>query len=246
MTRDEILAATSMPLASPSYPAGPYRFIDREYFLIHYESDPDAIRAMLPEPLEPDGNHVIYEWMKMLDSAGFGSYQESGIAIAAKFNGEPCNFSTMMFLDDESPTTGGREIWGFPKKIGKPDLRVVHDTLTGTLKYADREVAFGTMGYKYQSLSQDHGATLAGMGKLNVNLKWIPDVDGKPKIVQLVGYHLQDITLKGAWAGPARLHLIPHSNCRVADLPVRKMLYGRHLIADLTLPYGHVLHDYLA
>ena len=49
-----------------------------------------------------------------------------------------------------------------------------------------------------------------------------------------------------AWAGPARLHLVPHSNCRVADLPVRKMLYGRHLIADLTLPYGHVLYDYLA
>ena len=32
------------------------------------------------------------------------------------------------------------------------------------------------------------------MKRLNVNLKWIPDVDGRPKIVQLVGYHLQDIT----------------------------------------------------
>ena len=27
MTRDEILAASSMPLASPSYPKGPFRFI---------------------------------------------------------------------------------------------------------------------------------------------------------------------------------------------------------------------------
>lgn len=246
MNRDEILSASSMPLGSPSYPHGPYRFVDREYLLIHYESDPDAIRHLLPEPLEPDGNHVIYEWMKMLDSSGFGSYQESGVAIAAKWNGEPCNYTVMMFLDDESPTTGGREIWGFPKKIGTPDLRVVHDTLTGTLNYAGREVALGTMGYKYRSLAQDHGETLAGMGKLNVNLKWLPDVDGKPKICQLVGYHLTDIQLKGAWAGPARLHLVPHSNCRVADLPVRKILYGRHLIADLTLPYGHVLHDYLA
>jgi len=83
------------------------------------------------------------------------------------------------------------------------------------------------------------------MGKLNVNLKFIPDVDGSPKIVQLVGYYLTDITLKGAWAGPARLHLVPHVNCRVADQPVRKVLFGRHLIADLTLPYGEVLLDYL-
>jgi acetoacetate decarboxylase len=246
MTRDEILAAPSMPLTSPSYPKGPYRFIDREYLLIHYESDPDAVRAMLPEPLLPDGNHVIFEWMKMLDSSGFGSYQECGINIAARWNDTPCNYSAMMFLDDESPTTGGREIWGFPKKIGNPDLRVIHDTLTGTLHYAEREVALGTMGYKYRSLAQDHGETLAAMGKLNVNLKFIPDVDGSPKIAQLVGYQLADVVLKGAWAGPARLHLVPHANCRVADLPVRRILFGRHIIADLTLPYGRVLHDYLA
>jgi acetoacetate decarboxylase len=56
MTRDEILAASSMPLASPSYPKGPYRFLRREYLLIHYETDPDALRAFLPEPLVPDGN----------------------------------------------------------------------------------------------------------------------------------------------------------------------------------------------
>ena len=31
MTRDEILGAASMPLASPSYPKGPFRFINREY-----------------------------------------------------------------------------------------------------------------------------------------------------------------------------------------------------------------------
>jgi acetoacetate decarboxylase len=246
MTRDEILAASSMPLASPSYPKGPYRFVDREYLVIHYESDPDAIRAMLPEPLEPDGNHVFFEWMKMPDSTGFGSYQESGIGIAARWNGVACSYTAQMYLDDESPTTGGREIWGFPKKIGVPDLSVVHDTLTGTLRYAEREVALGTMGYKYQSLAQDHGETLAAMSKLNVNLKWIPHVDGSPAIAQLVGYHLTDISLKGAWAGPARLHLVPHVNCRVADLPVRKILFGRHMIADLTLPYGEVLHDYLA
>lgn len=235
MTRDEILAASAMPLACPSYPKGPYRFVGREYLLIHYESDPDAIRAALPEPLEPDGNHVIFEWMKMLDSSGFGSYQESGINIAAKWNGIPCNFSAMMFLDDEAPTTGGREIWGFPKKIGLPDLKVIHDTLTGTLHYAEREVALGTMGYKYQSLAEDHGETLAAMKKLNINLKWIPDVDGGPKVVQLVGYHLQDIKLLGAWAGPARLHLVPHVNCRVADLPCRTVRAPHHRRPDPAL-----------
>lgn len=243
MTRDEILGAASMPLASPSYPKGPFRFINREYLLIHYETDPAALRAMLPEPLEPDGNHVFFEWMKMPDSSGFGDYEESGCGIAATYNGVKCNYSCMMFLDDEAPTTGGREIWGFPKKFGIPRLKTIHETLTGTLYYDEERVALGTMVYKQAPM--DLAQTKAGMGKLNVNLKFIPDVDGRPKIAQLVGYHLQDIDLKFAFTGDARLHLVPHVNCRLADLPVRKIMYGQHLLADLTLPYGTVLHDYL-
>jgi acetoacetate decarboxylase len=41
-----------------------------------------------------------------------------------------------MYLDDEPPIAGGREIWDFPKKHGQPKLAVMHDTLTGTLDYA--------------------------------------------------------------------------------------------------------------
>ncbi len=50
----------------------------------------------------------------------------------------------------------------------------------------------------------------------------------------------------GPGTATARLHLIPHVNCRVADLPVRRIVGGRHQIVDFVLPYGRVLHDYLA
>lgn len=56
---------------------------------------------------------------------------------------------------------------------------------------------------------------------------------------------MSEVVVKGSWAGPARLHLVPHVNAPVADFPVRRVIGGRHMIADLTLPYGQVLHDYL-
>lgn len=59
-------------------------------------------------------------------------------------------------------------------------------------------------------------------------------------ICQLVAYNLTDITVKGSWIGPGRLHLIPHVNAPVADLPVRRVLGADHFIADLTLPYGRI------
>ena len=255
MKTADILNTSSMPIASPSYPRGPYRFINREYFIVTYESDPDAIRAALPEPLEPDGsNHVLYEFIRMPDSSGFGDYTETGIVIPCKFKGEPVNFTAQMYLDCEPPISGGREIWGFPKKLANPKLQVAHDTLTGRLEYAGQPVAIATMGYKHENLICDidnpevcdPSLLVKKMSKTQVNLKLIPHVDGALAIAQLVAYNLEDITVKGAWSGPARLHLIPHVNAPVADLPVRKMAGGTHFVADLTLPYGRVLHDYLA
>ncbi len=254
MLDTSILELSSMPIASPSYPRGPYRFIDREYMIITYESDPDAIRAALPAPMVPDGsNTVLYEFIRMPDSAGFGDYTESGVVIPALLNGEHVNFTAQMYLDDEPPIAGGREIWGFPKKNGNPKLGIVHDTLTGILEYAGVQVAVGTMSYKHEHLLYDvegrkacsSASLTAKLSKTQVNFKLIPDIDGSPAIAQLVGYNLTDIQVKGGWSGRARLHLVPHVNAPVADLPVRKVLGGLHFIADLTLPYGRVLHDYL-
>jgi len=156
MRAADVMNLSSMPMAAPSYPRGPYRFIDREYLTVTYESDPAAIREALPEPLEPDGsNTVLYEFIRMPDSAGFGDYTESGVVIPALFNGENVNFTAQMYLDDEPPIAGGREIWGFPKKNANPKLSIIHDTLTGVLEYAGVVVAVATMGYKHQHLLYD-------------------------------------------------------------------------------------------
>jgi acetoacetate decarboxylase len=46
--------AFAMPLTSPAYPPGPYRFVNREFMVITYRTDPDRVRAVIPEPLEMD------------------------------------------------------------------------------------------------------------------------------------------------------------------------------------------------
>ena len=53
MRKADILRLPSMPAAGPSYPAGPYRFINREFMVITYETDAEVIAEQLPEPLEP-------------------------------------------------------------------------------------------------------------------------------------------------------------------------------------------------
>jgi acetoacetate decarboxylase len=104
----------------------------------------------------------------------------------------------------------------------------------------------GSMGYKHAAMAGGHERAAASLAKTQVTLKIIPGVDGKLQVCQLCAFSLTEITIKGAWTGPARLHLVPHVNAPVADMPVRRIVSAQHFIADLTLPYGRVIHDYLA
>ena len=112
--------AYSMPLTNPAFPMGPYRFFNREFFVITYRTDPDALAAVVPEPLEAADPVVNYEFIRMPDSTGFGDYTETGQVIPVRFKGEDGVYVHSMYLDDEAPIAGGRELWAFPRNWRSP------------------------------------------------------------------------------------------------------------------------------
>jgi acetoacetate decarboxylase len=245
MNEDEVLSrAFAMPLTSPAYPIGPYRFYHREFLNITYRTDLQKLRALVPEPLKVEEPLVKFEFIRMPDSTGFGDYTESGQVIPVSFNGRKGGYTHCMFLNDHPPIAGGRELWGFPKKLAEPTLKAEIDTLVGTLHYGPLRIAIGTMGYKHKQA--DLAAIKASLAAPNFLLKIMPHVDGTPRICELVEYHLTDIDVQGAWSGPAELTLFSHALAPLAELPVLEVVSGLHIIADLTLGLGEVVHDYLA
>ncbi len=236
--------AFAMPLTQPAYPPGPYRFWNREFLIITYRTDPKRLREIVPEPLEIYSDEVKFEFIRMPDSTGFGDSTEAGQVIPVRFNGRKGNFTLNMFLNDHPPIAAGRELCGFPKKLAGPSLRVETDTLVGTLDYGPVRVATGTMGFKQRE--GDSHATAAELAAPNFLLKIIPHVDGTARICELVEYHLEDVELKGVWSGPGALSLNAHALAPVAELPVLEIVSTNHLVADLTLGLGRVVHDYLA
>lgn len=240
--------AFAMPFTSPAFPLGPYRFVDREFLVVTYRTDPEALRAVVPEPLEIVEPVVKYEFIRMPDSTGFGDYTESGQVIPVQLRTErgleQGAYVHAMYLNDHPPIAGGRELWGFPKKLASPAFTYETDTIVGTLDYGKVRVATATMGFKHRAL--EAGPILAGIAQPNFLLKIIPHVDGTARICELVRYHMVDVQLKGAWSGPASLELHPHALAPVAQLPVLEVQSAVHYIADMTLALGTVERDYLA
>ncbi len=237
--------AYAMPLASPSYPRGPYRYIGREYLTITYRSDPAAIAHAVPAPLRAAGDLVQFQFIRMADSTGFGSYHGASQVIPVLLpDGSEAGYTHNMYLDTHAPIAGGREIWGFPQKLASPNLDVASDTLVGRLDFGPIAVARGTMGFKYEALPPAEAA--AAIGRPGVLLKIMPHVDGTPRICELVRTRMSDVTILGAWTGPAALSLHPHALAPVSRLPVREIVRASHIVADMTLGFGSVIHDYLA
>ena len=122
--------AYSMPFVSPSYPIGPYHFVNREFFIITYRTDLDALRQVVPEPLTVKDPLVSFEFIRMPDSSGFGSYTESGQVISViDMDGKPASYTHMMYLDDE-PYREIAETLG----ITEVNARVKMNRLKKTLK----------------------------------------------------------------------------------------------------------------
>ncbi|WP_306319785.1 MULTISPECIES: acetoacetate decarboxylase [unclassified Streptomyces] len=246
MNIGSILDAPATPLNGPAFPHGPYRFVDREYLNITYRTDPDALRAVVPEPLGIDEPLVRFEVIRMPDSSGLGDYTESGQVIRVTgLDGEAADYIHSMYLDNGPAIALGREASAYPKKLGTPRLCTDSDTLVGTLDYGSLRVATATMGFKHATLSEEEARE--EVAAPTYMLKMIPGYDGgRPRICELVRSRITDLTIKGAWTGPARLQLFEHALAPLADLPVREIVKVSHVLTDLTLPRAELAHDYLA
>ena len=237
--------AFAVPFTSPSALKIDYKFKDREYLIINYESDHEILRELVPEPLQVVSPIVKFQFIKMPDAYGFGNYSLACQLIEVEFEQKRGLYAHAMYLDNLAPIAAGREIWGFPEKFAHPKLEIDVDTIVGTLRYNSADVAVGTMGFKYHSLNK---AKMQASFESTPTflLKIIPHANGKEaEICQLVRYYMKDVTVKGVWSGPAALQLFEHALAPVTQLPIKKVISGRHVIADLTLGFGEIVFDYL-
>ncbi|MFC5184685.1 acetoacetate decarboxylase [Actinomadura harenae] len=251
MKPEDLLRRPVPPLAAPPLTAQPYplratRFADREYLNIVYRSDPDALRAAVPEPLEIVEPLVRFEITHMGDVEGFGPCTEAAQVVAVRFGGEDGEYLHAMYLDpvySVGAVVAGREPSAFPRTVGTPRLLVEEGTLIGTLDHGAQRVATATMPYEYAPMNTGEARDRITVPTFAV--RTVPGASG-PRACDLVRTEATDVTVKQAWRGPARLQLFEHAMAPLADLPVLEIVSASHVLTDVTLAGAVPVHDYLA
>lgn len=117
----------------------------------------------MPEPLVIEAPLVKYEFIGRPNSAGFDDDTESGQVIPVSFQRHHSGYTQCMFLNGEGPIAGGRELWGFPKKLAEPRPTAEGDALIGTRDYGPVCIATGAAS----SIGKEIAATFAREGGEN-------------------------------------------------------------------------------
>ncbi|MET7455561.1 acetoacetate decarboxylase family protein [Streptomyces sp. NPDC005574] len=216
-----------------------------------WETDPDALAAVLPPPLKPTGRPLVRVNISQValsgQALGAGSF-----AVSAAHEGVDGWYPLVMPMTLERALIGGREVFGEPKKLGEVTVERDGPVLRASL--ARHGIAFVEV----------RGATDGALplpepaSRTDFYFKFLPAVDGSGFDVDPVLVHCVrrervralervtgDVVLRESVYDP------------VADLPVRRLLgitigektsdqrgrVAERVSAEALLPYIHQRYD---
>ena len=144
-----------------------------------------------------------------------------------RFGEEKGEYLHAMYLDNLPALAAGREVSAYPKKLGAP--QAVSSTPT---RWSARSTTAAARGDGDDGLQARAAGPRGGQGRdLRADLHAEDPLElrqaGEPRICELVRTQIADITVKGAWTGPARLQLFAHALAPLADFPVREIVVGQ-------------------
>src|SRR5690348_7968729 len=241
--------ATGTPLDSPLSGLPPARFADGEVVTFQYATEPAAIRALLPAPLEPVNDTVQVQVSRWGDVPGMGQdVHECNVMVAARYRGGGRTvqgaYSPYFWVASDRAMAGGREFHGQPKRMAEISLDAVGDLHIGRVRHHGIDIFTGTMQYKASPSSAERLRSRVDP-VTNINFKVINHIDGRPAIRQLTARDLTDLTIRECCEGPCTAEVRPAATAPLYRLPVRTFLEGFYWRCDFTLVGGTILHDYL-
>lgn len=95
-----------------------FEFYDAEMLWVVWETSPATVARLLPPPLKPVKRPLALALLSNYPRTDFGiTYREVALALQAEFGGVEAPYIRAMHVTDDMALIGGREIWGYPKKM---------------------------------------------------------------------------------------------------------------------------------
>ena len=239
----------SMPGLFPLYSAPPYKFRDNRIMIVIFKTAPEVLRELVPEPLLPNPLNLMFAYIGSLNiedaAAGRFSYLEAGIGIPAIFPMTMAtgNYAVCLYLNEAMPISGGREVYGWPKKDAKLTFAEKDGEITGRVE------RLGTVLVSMSGKRQKKVEPAPQQPQLPWILqKIIPSArrDAPPDVWQLVSSLNFNAVTSELWDCTAKLEFGTGAQDPLGKIKVLEIVGAQFSVGDFDMGYGEVIHDYLA
>ena len=228
-------------------------FTDAEMLNLFWETTPEAIATLLPPPLKPASNPLVAAFIAFYPSTNFSvPYHESALLIRASYKGEEGWYCLSMPVTDDMAMAGGREGWGYPKKMADIAFSREGDSVTG---YTERHgIRFMQVEARLTGEVNNDNAALDELLALGVN----PEGEFSERVYLfkhshspvktgifdypplLVEGHTRFRPKTFKWA-EVEIQLTESAYDPWNEVPVERMLGGFYTVGDNSMLHGRVL-----
>ncbi|TFG30631.1 MAG: acetoacetate decarboxylase [Promethearchaeota archaeon] len=228
-------------------------FKNAEMITVIWETKEEIVERLLPYPLKPASKPIAFAFIANYPSSNQGlPYYEGALILRCQFNGENGNYYLAMPVTDDRAMIGGREIFGFPKKIANVHLErndkdvYAYSERLGTKNIEIRAKLTGKFNDPETAKIIKELSILPGRKKntINYNFKYFPapnkeGFDYKPWLVK----QQTAVSPKSMEMGEAKVSLNSTVHDPWGEIEIVKILGAMYLKTDNTMLPGEIVAE---
>lgn len=225
-------------------------FYDAEILTVYFGTKAEIVEKLLPPPLKPTPIPVGAAFVANYPKTNFGvTYLESALFLLAEYNGEEGVFCLAMPVTNDMAMIGGREVFGYPKKMADISFeREGNDVRGWTERHGIRFFeAKAKLTGKFNDLDAQQFITETRESKPDIvvyNFKYFPSpertgFDYNPRLIREV----VKFNSKKQEIGEAELISRSSKHDPWADVDVVKVLGAIYTVGDNTMLPGSVVAE---
>jgi acetoacetate decarboxylase len=230
------------PIVSYLYGKPPLVWRDMRVQLVVYETDIENVQRVIPEPLEARTNKVI-TWVSEFElGTTQGAFKEAAIYVQVRHGEVEGDYEPFLYVNSHLPLTGGREIWGYQKKMAEIGLFYEHEAVRGQVNRLGHQILKTLVVPEYEAVMSEIPWSEGGV----FSLKYIPGAEeGEQPLRQLILTPGEFTAQEGKFFGGRASVVYERSEIDPTYLLEPKRILGGFFgQGDLYLPLGKIVHRY--
>jgi len=228
-------------------------FYDAEMLMVFWETKPEIIAKLLPPPLTPADDPIAMAFVADYPATNFDAiYKESALFIRAEYEGEEGNYCLAMPVTSDIAMAGGREVFGFPKKMADIHFQKKGTMVSGWterrgIRFMEVEATLSGQPNDPRALEmfeKGAGEEEGVLKGVSYNFKHFPGpepgtMDYDPRLVK------QETVLRPRVmeVGEAKITLKPSAYDPWVEVEVVNMLGGIYTVGDNSMLAGKVVAE---